>query len=425
MKKSIGVYLGLMVTLAVILLSFEITTLSMSFNMFLKDQEKMNQNGHVHYKKVLESSLNVNEDKIDQESLSYIASTIYRGIDDQDIIYKLVLNDDVVFSSHQLNTDIEDISDFGVIKRKIQTYSEETYLVYISKLDTKHDEVVIYTYLNISQLYVNRDALMVRYNYIVLIIMILFSIGLYFLIQNFEKQIRMSEEVNQLSAIAEKHESFTASFAHESRTPLTSILGYTELLKSNILNDKETEEAITYIHSESKRLEGLTNQMMILSNLKSSDVRCGPIDIIELANQSIKNLEEKLTSIKLNLSLKPASILGEADLILSLLINVIDNSSKSDTNQIDLLGTYEDGGYVLIIKDYGKGMDAETLSHIKEPFYMADQSRSRQAGGAGLGLTIVSKIVDVLDLTLSITSEPYKGTEVRIGFKLSGGDQGV
>ena len=89
--------------------------------------------------------------------------------------------------------------------------------------------------------------------------------------------------------------------------------------------------------------------------------------------------------------------------------NILERDSS-----FELFGKVEDDGYVLYVRDHGRGMPKEELNRITEPFYMIDKSRSRAQNGAGLGLALCQRIAELHDSTLEFDSEPGKGTTVRL-----------
>lgn len=112
----------------------------------------------------------------------------------------------------------------------------------------------------------------------------------------------------------------------------------------------------------------------------------------------------------------------EPDLMKTVCLNLLDNARKSieSSGHISFTGKAEAGGYRITISDNGKGIEEKELSRITEAFYMADQSRSRAKGGAGLGLTIASQIIGIHQAEMAFDSTPGKGTSVSILLKGGG-----
>ena len=102
------------------------------------------------------------------------------------------------------------------------------------------------------------------------------------------------------------------------------------------------------------------------------------------------------------------------DLMKTVLLNLIDNARKAESSQIVLAGVCSGADYCISVSDDGTGIPGEELSRITEAFYMVDKSRSRKQHGAGLGLSLVSRIVELHQGELRIESTPGKGTRVSV-----------
>jgi len=109
-------------------------------------------------------------------------------------------------------------------------------------------------------------------------------------------------------------------------------------------------------------------------------------------------------------------ITGERDLILSLFLNLIDNARKALTagGHIWIEGFESGDYYKVIVKDNGCGMPKEEIHKITEAFYMVDKSRARKQGGAGLGMTLCNKIIELHHGSWEILSRVGEGTEVHV-----------
>ena len=111
-------------------------------------------------------------------------------------------------------------------------------------------------------------------------------------------------------------------------------------------------------------------------------------------------------------------ILHGLDLIQSLLINLVDNAAKAyDTDAPDKRVFLTFSADTIEVWDFGRGIPEKAMGRIFEPFYMADKSRSKKAGGSGLGLALVKRIADAHDAELTVKSGVGKGTTVRVRFQ--------
>ena len=239
---------------------------------------------------------------------------------------------------------------------------------------------------------------------------------------NFDK---MAEELDNnvalLKEAAEEKDRFMGAFTHELKTPMTSIIGYSELLRTQNLSDEDRDDALDYIYSESKRLESMSLkllQLFVSDKEKLELKKVCPKDMVEdIVTHLRPTLEEQ--NIKIICRTEDGLANLEPDLVRTLIINLIDNARKAmdKKGRIRVDQKFEDGNVVFIITDNGKGMPKEALDHITEAFYRIDKSRSRRQGGAGLGLSLVKKIVDMHDGTIHFTSEEGIGTVVTVRLK--------
>ena len=238
------------------------------------------------------------------------------------------------------------------------------------------------------------------------------------------QKVRISElerSIENLENVASRREEFIGSFAHELKTPLTAIIGYADMLRSKDMNPKSRFTAAGYIFSEGKRLEALSLKLMdiIVAGKQEFEPKKFEVGyfIRSIAAVTVPSLSND--GLTLDLRWDPGTIEVEPDLFKTLMINLVDNARKASKkgDVVELFGKAEDGGYALYVRDHGRGMPAEELSRITEPFYMIDKSRSRAQNGAGLGLALCQRIAELHGTKLEYESELGKGTTVRILLK--------
>lgn len=228
----------------------------------------------------------------------------------------------------------------------------------------------------------------------------------------------IEDNISELHFSMEKQEQFMGSFAHELKTPMTSIIGYADLLRSQNMSEDETNEAANYIFSEGKRLESLSLKLLDLLVVKNQETILTPTDPALAIRNVINVMKPELAKehITLKSSCRKGCCMMDIDLFQSLIINIIDNARKAidDNGLIHVAGTVRDDNYVIIIKDNGWGMPPEEITRISEAFYRIDKSRSRAQGGAGLGLAICSKIAEIHQAKIKYKSAVGRGTVVTI-----------
>lgn len=231
-----------------------------------------------------------------------------------------------------------------------------------------------------------------------------------------EIQLQMKE----LIQAADKKQQFIDNFAHELRTPLTAIYGYAEYIQKASVSEEDRLSAVNYIMSESRRMQTMAYQLLELANLKNDQLIWEKLNLSELFHIVLHTLHNKIVekNLRVEVICKVDHISGDACLLESLLVNLIDNGIKAcDTGGHVILRAEKEGeDKTIYIQDNGKGMTPEVLKHAVEPFYRGEKSRNRKDGGAGLGLAICSQIVSKHNAKLEFISQQGEGTTVKINF---------
>lgn len=210
---------------------------------------------------------------------------------------------------------------------------------------------------------------------------------------------------------------FVSNVTHELKTPLTSIRGFVETLKSGAIeNPKIAYKFLDIIEIETERLSNLISDTLLLSEIESKkDARREPCDVNEVIQEVVELLEPKVKDhVRLIFRPDPASPTYSCnrDRLKQLLINLIDNGIKAtEFGAVTVISRTTANQLILEISDTGIGMEEEQLERIFERFYRVDKGRSKAQGGTGLGLSIVKHIVELYDGTIEVTSKPGVGTE--------------
>ena len=230
----------------------------------------------------------------------------------------------------------------------------------------------------------------------------------------------IEENVEQLRSAAEERKRFIDNLAHEMKTPLTSILGFADILRvKRILPEEERREYAGIIVEETKRLKNLSGKLMELITAGSTHLEKRRIHSSALFEEIAASFQPILEKSGIRLLVSPGdfTLLADRELLKSLLYNLLDNAVKaSSPGQEIRLECKKHGENTLAftVEDQGLGMSEEDIRKATEPFYMADKSRSRKAGGAGLGLSLCLEIAKCHGGSLSIESAPGKGTKVTV-----------
>lgn len=235
---------------------------------------------------------------------------------------------------------------------------------------------------------------------------------------------RIQRQVAELKAAQRRQEDFIGSFAHEIKTPLTSIIGYADLLRSRPASEEQVRESAGYIFNEGRRLEALSRKLLDLIVLDRQDFPLRPVPLDAFLHRVAGAMEPPLQQAGIRLSVRAEGVpaLMEPDLMESVCVNLLDNARKAMEHggEVLLEGLAEADGACIQVTDRGKGIPGSELERVTEAFYMVDKSRSRAQGGAGLGLALCRRIAELHGGTLEIESEPGRGTRVRVHLK--GGD---
>ena len=226
----------------------------------------------------------------------------------------------------------------------------------------------------------------------------------------------VEKNVQALADAARQQEDFTASFVHELKTPLTSIIGYADMLRSGALNGEQSMKAAGYIFSEGKRLERLSLALMDLLVTGHSAVEVRDVDMAALCRQAAETARPAMAAkgVTLEVRAQEGMLRGSESLLKTLLVNLLDNARKASESgtTVTLEGRALPEGYRLTVTDQGQGIPARELEKITEAFYMVDKSRSRAEGGAGLGLALCKTIAAFHGGELRFISQEGIGTTV-------------
>ncbi len=214
---------------------------------------------------------------------------------------------------------------------------------------------------------------------------------------------------------------FTANVSHELKTPLTSVIGYTEMMKMGIVQPADMREFSARIHTEATHLLSLVDDIIKLSRLdeNSGALAFEPIDLYSTAQVAIDRLQSKaqLDNITLAVTGQSCMMQGVPPLILDLITNLCDNAIKYNRPDGSVTEHIAPcfGGMRLTVTDTGYGIALADQAHVFERFYRAEKSRNRDVGGTGLGLSIAKHICELHKAQISLRSND-RGTTFTVDF---------
>ncbi len=207
---------------------------------------------------------------------------------------------------------------------------------------------------------------------------------------------------------------FISSVSHEFRTPIASIKGYATLLQMPGLDDESRQEYVNMIAHESDRLSNLSKTLLRLASLEQqmTPATLSTFRLDEQVRQVILRLAPiwDARGFDWQLNLQEVTITSDEELLNQVWVNLIQNALKfsDDNSTITIDITTENNTAVVSIADQGIGMDQAIIDRIFDRFYQADKSRTKE--GAGLGLSLVKRIVDILGGHVSAHSVKGEGS---------------
>uniref|UniRef100_UPI00402903BD sensor histidine kinase n=1 Tax=Gemmiger formicilis TaxID=745368 RepID=UPI00402903BD len=223
----------------------------------------------------------------------------------------------------------------------------------------------------------------------------------------------VQEKIADLEADVQRREDFVGAFTHELKTPLTSMIGYADLLRSGTLDDARRRTAADAIYHESTRLESLSQQLLALQGLQKNGIALQAVDVAAVFHDVARSLPNAPLTLD-----APAGATVQADRVLlaDLLRNLAVNALHASTpgNTVRLICTDAGNGWRLAVIDTGCGIPAEAVPHLTEPFYRVDKARARADGGSGIGLALCAEIAAAFGTKLNFASEVGAGTTVSL-----------
>jgi two-component system, OmpR family, sensor histidine kinase CiaH len=220
-------------------------------------------------------------------------------------------------------------------------------------------------------------------------------------------------------AAFERQQAFVADASHELRTPLAVIRANAEYLQQG---QPESEEA-TEILAETDRLAALVDSLLALARGQESVASDDPLDLGRLVSDSAQSMQPLASyrEVALQVDTTPdLEVRGDPDQLRRLVVILVDNALRYTPagGRVSVDAHRNDGTAVVAVTDTGIGIDRESLQHVFERFYRADEARTRASGGAGLGLSIAEQLVTSHGGRISAASVPGRGSTFTITLPL-------
>lgn len=229
-------------------------------------------------------------------------------------------------------------------------------------------------------------------------------------------------DITAMKKLEQIRTEFVSNVTHELKTPLTSIRGFVETLRSGAINDADiAAKFLEIIDIETERLTMLINDILQLSEIenKHSDTNISKHNLSDIITEVVSILQGSADKKNICLIVDTAPtimIQANRNRIKQMLINLIDNAINYniENGSVRIKAVKADGRLVVTVADTGIGISQQHQSRVFERFYRVDKGRSRNMGGTGLGLSIVKHIVNLYDGDIKVESEPGKGTKFTI-----------
>ncbi|MBP9121412.1 MAG: PAS domain-containing sensor histidine kinase [Ignavibacterium sp.] len=223
-----------------------------------------------------------------------------------------------------------------------------------------------------------------------------------------------AEEMDRLKT------TFLSNMSHELNTPMSGIIGFSELLLSE-MDNKNHREMAKIIHNSGKRLNETLNSILDLSKIESQklDLKISSIDLITMIKECKYVFSDSVNKkgLKFNILYDQEKVFIKSDqnIVHKILCSIIDNAVKyTNEGSITINITENDKNAIIKVTDTGIGIPKENLNQIFEPFRQGSEGLNRKFEGMGLGLTITKKYVEILGGKLNIESEHGSGTAIEI-----------
>ncbi|WEG13909.1 ATP-binding protein [Pullulanibacillus sp. KACC 23026] len=233
-------------------------------------------------------------------------------------------------------------------------------------------------------------------------------------------------DITELKNLEQMRKDFVANVSHELKTPITSIIGFSETLLDSSYQDRElSEKFLGIIMYESKRLQNLVHDLLELSKIEQPhySIPLIPTEVIPVMNESLPSLTERAQAkaIDIQLDYKNAGIkvLSDPSRLKQIIVNLVNNAIAytPQGGRVSIEVREEEQWGILEVSDTGIGIEKKELPRIFERFYRVDKARSRDSGGTGLGLAIVKHLVEAHGGEIEANSEVGKGSTFTIYFK--------
>ena len=448
MKLSGKIFLGIIIPSMIVIVLISSLLINNSFNNNLDFQTRL-YTGELDNLKVSISNTIEKYNGYTYKDVLDIVGTYNKKNDKYLLLYE---NNSLVYSNNDKFNDIDKIIK-DIDDDSYNSLIEKKGTKYYSALALKLDDKNILVYIrDITDVYIQRDN-MIKLCISLIGIMLIIVIFLAFIISktltrplfkmkkemsklssgNFDINLKegkdeigllsrdfniMSHELqrrnDELVSMIDSKQLFIDNLSHEMNTPLTSIYGYAKLLENAELSDEQKIKYLQYIQSETDRISNMYKKLLAISYKSNNNIDRQDIKLDDIFKELKIELDSKLKdkNIKLIIDNNISNLYCDKMLVSLAISNLVRNATEISENNSNIeINTYEeDNNKYIEVKDYGRGIEESHINKIVEPFYRVDKARSRAHGGAGLGLSIVTKVMELHNGKLDIKSKIGEGS---------------
>ena len=255
--------------------------------------------------------------------------------------------------------------------------------------------------------------------------------------QNSEKLEKMNAELAKAVEVAEKatkaKSEFLSNMSHDIRTPMNAIVGITDLMAHDAETSDKQHTYIEKVRMSSRHLLSLINDVLDMSKIESSEVvlKQDTVSLAEQVGQVDSIIRSQTTERGQTFNIRVHTITHEyligdsvrlRQVFLNLLSNAVKYTQNGGTINFDLselpCKKNDHATFLISVEDNGCGMEPEFMEHIFEPFTRAENSMTNKVQGTGLGMAITKNIVDLMNGTITVQSEPDKGSRFEVTLTL-------
>lgn len=447
MKLSWKIFFGICIPAIIAIIIIDIVLINNTFKNSIENETTRS----IQEYRIIETNINnaLNNSTVDDVEVIAAYGEYY---EDKGIKFLYYENDQFFYLVD--NFPNQDVSDLINVKQnqflsKINKSNDEYYIFISTRLNNNH--VLIFS-KSVNQIYLIREKLIKLSVVLFIAIIIFIAIIAYYisksitrpLVQMQKEMLRVSkgdyninlkegknevgllaQKFNQMSKEIEARDNeliemlnnkqlFIDNLSHEINTPLTSIIGYSELLQKANCSEDQRIQFLNNIQEEAKRINDIHKKLLLLSYKKNADLDMKHNDLNKILEEVKRLLEFKLQQNSINLIINNSidRIFGDETLILMCISNLVTNAiyASPKESKIFIKGFEQNNRIYIQVIDEGQGISKENIEKIIEPFYRVDKARSRKNGGAGLGLSICKSIMELHKGTLMIESKLGEGS---------------